>query len=140
MPLPREPELSFQTPYHHIEPHAEVTADTTTKVSVVPAGWQLRLDSVSYLNPTGLATDASNFFNIKITDGTNVAASWSTETGQQGTIAANTFVSLVMTATLANRVFNENEVVTLFLDETGTATLPAGRVELRGRWIKRGTL
>lgn len=106
--------------------HGSVTADTTVKLWTVPSGRSLRITRVWYNNPTGLAQDASNTFNIKITDGTNIAASWDTTTGAQGTLTADTPVDLVLSATDANRVIAENEVVTLLLDETGTATLPAG--------------
>lgn len=108
--------------------HEQVTADTTpAPIYKVPAGRTLEIARVLYQNPTGLAEDAANFFNLKFHDGTpaNVAANWSTETGQQGTLTAATFVEFVI-ATNANKALAAGDVLTLFLDETGTATLPAG--------------
>jgi len=112
--------------------HAQATADASVKLWTVPTGQKLRITRVFYVNPTGLAQDPTNAFIVKITDGTNVAASWSTVTGAQGSLAANTPVELVLTATKANLTLTAGEVLTLFLDETGDTTLPAGRVVVEG--------
>ena len=109
--------------------HASATADTDAfRIWTVPAGRTFVITRVWYNNVTGLATDASNYFTIKIADGTagNVAASWSTLTGAEGTLTANTPVDFTLSATPALRNIDGGEHVTLFLDETGTATLPAG--------------
>jgi hypothetical protein len=115
-------------PYDHIQ----VTADTTIKLFTVPAGKKLRLLKAEYVNPTGLAQDATNYFTIKVLKGATVMASWSTLTGAQGTIAADTFVDLVNSATDADLVADAAAVISLFLDETAAATLPAGRIVLHG--------
>lgn len=112
--------------------HVQVTGDTTVKLYKVPAGKRFVLIGVDYINPTGLAEDAANYFNIKITNAATVMANWSTLTGAQGTIAADTFVALVNSATAADLVAAAAAVLALFLDETGAATLPAGRVVIRG--------
>lgn len=115
--------------------HGSTTADTVTRLWRVPTGRSLAVKRVSYINPTGLAADAANTFNLKISDGTNVAANWDTTTGQQGTLTANTGVEFALTATLANRTISGGEYVTLDLDETGTATLPAGSGFVEGYLI-----
>jgi hypothetical protein len=115
--------------------HAAQTADLTVKLWKCPAGRSFVLDSAEYVNPTGLAADAANYFNLKVLKGAaTVAANWSTETGQQGAIAADTFVSLV-NGSLANRTFAAADVMSFMMDETGTQTLPAGRLVLRGRYV-----
>lgn len=109
--------------------HASSTADTDAfRIWTVPAGRTFVITRVWYNNVTGLAQDASNYFTIKIADGTagNVAASWSTLTGSNGTLTANTPVDFALSATEINRNIDGGEHVTLFLDETGAATLPAG--------------
>ena len=113
--------------------HVQVTADTSIKIYKVPTGRTLLVVRVQYLNLTGLAEDASNFFAIKLNDGNaaNIAAVWSTETGQQGTIAADTHVELVVVTT-ANKALAGGDVLTLHLDETGTQTLPAGSGVVEG--------
>jgi hypothetical protein len=136
MPQPRFRNTDFQEYWEYSFEHAAATADATHKLYKVPAGRVLRLDAVDYNNITGLTQDTTNFFNVKVTDGTNIAANWSTQTSAQGTLAADTFVALVMSSTDDNKVFTENEIVTLFLDESGDTTLPAGRIILRGRFIK----
>src|SRR5262245_9362228 len=116
-------------PFSHA---AIVNTDTTIKLWKVPAGRSFRVTRVYYNNPTGLAGNGSNFANIKITDGTNIAANWSTDTGAQSTLTADTPVDLVLSATDANRVLTATEVLTLFLDMTGTVTLPIGNGWVEG--------
>lgn len=115
--------------------HVAVTADTTVKLFTVPAGKRFRLTRAEYINPTGLAQDATNYFTIKVLKGATVMASWSTLTGAQGTIAADTFVDLVNSSTDADLIAAAAAVIALFLDETGTASLPAGRIVLHGYYL-----
>lgn len=115
--------------------HPEVTSDTTTKEFETSLSRPFILESAQYLNPTGLVQDASNYFTIKILNGATVLASWSTLTGAQGTIAADTFVTMVMNATPTNLILDAATVISLFLDETGTSDLPAGKVVLTGRYV-----
>lgn len=116
--------------------HGSTTADTPTKLYKVPAGKSLRLTRVGYVNPTGLAVDASNFFNLEIGDGTNVAFSWSTETTVgQGALPANDFVEFAESATKAFLTLGPGEVLTLNLNETGAATLPAGSGVIEGYFV-----
>lgn len=131
----RDENRDLQEPYILAYDHAQATADATVKLDKVPPGKTLRIDSVQYINVTGLAQDPANYFTIKVTDGTNIVASWSTQTtAGQGSVPANTFVTLVL-GTGGNPVLVAGEVLTLFLDETGDTTLPAGRIVIRGRYI-----
>jgi hypothetical protein len=116
--------------------HGQLTDDLTVKLFKVPTGRKYRLDRAIYVNPTGLAADAENYFNIKVrVKSTTIAANWSTETGTQGTIGADTFVTLALSATDANLVASGGDEVSAFFDETGTATLPPGRIILEGRYV-----
>lgn len=131
MTAPKRPSVtddSFVLSYDH----AAASADTTIKL------WKLRkrfiIDKVQYINVTGLAEDAANYFNIKVLIAAVVAANWSTETGQEGTIAANTFVAPTLAAA-ASRVGALDAEISLVLDEDGTATLPAGRIVIEGRYL-----
>ena len=115
--------------------HVEVTADTTNKLWKLTR--DLRVDAVRYINPTGLVADATHFFELKLIQGAStVIASWSTETGEEGTIAADTFVDFTMGAA-ADQVIPAGTVISLFLDEDAgaTATLPAGRIQIEGRYL-----
>lgn len=112
--------------------HVQVTATTTLKKWKNKTGRQIRIENVQYHNITGLAADASNTFNIALKQGSVVVADWDTTTGQEGTIAADTHVSLVKSSTAADLIIEADEVLSLVLTETGTATLPAGRMEVFG--------
>lgn len=115
--------------------HGAVTADTTAKLWRCPTGRTFRVDSVDYINPTGLAADATNYFAVQIKQGSVVVAQHSTLTSAQGALTANTFVTLVKSATSDDLVIEAGEVIDLTLDETGTASLPAGSGTIRGRFV-----
>jgi hypothetical protein len=116
--------------------HSALTADLTVKLFKVPAGRKLRIDAVDYINPAGLAEDAANYFNLQLKNGSTVIGNWSTETGQEGTLTADTFVAFDMSDTDADLVLDPTEILSIVFDETGTATLPAGRLVVRGRWVQ----
>lgn len=94
------------------------------------------LESVDYINPTGLASDDTNYFVITIQDGSTVMASYSTKTtGGQGTITADTFTTVPLSATAANLDATKGDVIALVVTLHGTQTLPAGRIVLHGRYF-----
>lgn len=135
MALPRRKD-KFRTESRTINyDHAQVVADTTIKLWKVPAGRSFRITRAFYVNPTGLAANATNYYTIKILNAAAIAAQHSTLTGAEGTLTANTPVDLVLSATDANRVLPAGAELALFLDLTGTATLPAGRVVIEGDLI-----
>ncbi len=107
-------------------PHAAVTADTT--VPVFKARKRTRVETVRYNNPTGLAEDAANYFAGTLKNGATVVATiFDTNSAGAGTnsLAAGWTDGSVVTA---ERVLEVDETLDLILDETGTATLPAGSV------------
>lgn len=113
---------------------AVAAASADTAIKLFKGRRRFIIEQVRYVNPTGLAADAANYFDIQVLIGATVAANWSTETGQEGTIAADTFVDLTM-ATGGDNVGALDAVVSLNLDETGTATLPAGQIQIEGRYL-----
>lgn len=114
--------------------HPSVTADTTIKIAKVPTGQgKLRIREIQYVNATGLAVDAANFFKIQLKAGSTLIGEWSTETGQDGALVANTFVALPLEA--GANVVDAGAVLDLVLDETGTQTLPAGRLVVHGEFL-----
>jgi len=124
--------LGESTPSMIRADHIQVTADTTQFLFQTDADRAFLLEEAVYYNATGLANDATNFFDIQVKHGTTVAANWSTETGQEGAIAADTPVVLTNGADL---VIPPGTRVNLFLDEDGTATLPAGTIQVTGRYL-----
>lgn len=114
--------------------HASVTADTTVKLFKALER-HFRVDAVRYVNPTGLAADAADYFNLKVQNGATVIANWSTETGQEGALVADTFVDFTEAADDADMVLAPGDELSVVLDETGTQTLPAGRFQIEGRYL-----
>lgn len=113
---------------------AALTADSTVKLYTVPAGRSARVGRVWMNAPAAaLAVDDTNYAIWKITDGTNIAASWSTKTtGGNGPIVQDTPIEFVL-ASDGNVVIAAGEHVTLFVDEFGTVvSIPAvnGIIEL----------
>lgn len=93
----------------------------------------VRLDNVTYTNPTGFASGATGWI-IAITDGTNTLASWNTTTGQQGAIAANTPVDLVLASGAApQHDCGAGLPLTVQITIVGAAgALPAGQLLIDG--------
>lgn len=108
-----------------------ISTDTTQKLMVVDEDFDL--DEVQLISPVGLAAHGSNYFTITLKKGSTVMATWSTLTGQEGTLTANTLVSMTLSATKENRRAAKGDVLSLSLDATGTVTLPPGHVVIRGR-------
>jgi hypothetical protein len=118
--------------------HAQVTATTTVKLWKCPTGRDFIVDRVIYMNVTGLAEHADNWFTGKVQNAATVVATlFDTDSDGAGTntLAADTFVEGTMAAAVADRVVNEGEELSLVLTEGGTATLPAGFVQIEGRYV-----
>ena len=112
--------------------HAAVSADTVLKL--LRADRKMRVYKAEYLNITGLAEDAANFFDVRLENGGVLMYNHSTETTVgEGTIAADTWTTLQTDPALAD--LEKDEELNLNLDETGTATLPAGRLTLHCRYL-----
>ncbi len=106
--------------------NASLTADLTVVLDAPPK--RFYIEGARYYNATGLVAHAANFFNIKVLIGATVAANWSTETGEEGTIAAATFVTFSRPSDVSDAAGAADAVVSVLFDEDGTATLPAGRI------------
>ena len=116
--------------------HVLVSATTTIKLFTTQR--LRRIDRVEYINVTGLAGHATQYWEIALKKGSTVMAQWSTDSDVvgQGTIAADTFVSPVLSSTDANLVTAVDDVIALALTKFSTAAnLPAGRIVVHGRYV-----
>lgn len=115
--------------------HPQVTATTTWKIFKAKHR-PFKVDSVRYISPTGLAADATNVFAGTLQNGSTVVATiFDTDSDTGAALAADTFVDGTLSATPANRTLAADDVMSLVATEGGTATLPAGRVVVEGRYI-----
>lgn len=117
--------------------HGALTANTTVKLFKAPAGRKFRVDRALYINVTGLAEDTANNFAIQLKNGATVVANIANTDSDLdpdvgASIAANTFVEGVPTST---NVLAAADELSLVFTETGTATLPAGRIYIEGRLL-----
>lgn len=114
------------------------TTGATAAIKLFTAQRKMRIDKVEYINPTGLAGHASNYWEIALKKGSTVMAQWTTDSDEatQGTLTANTFVNLALSATDAYRVADVDDVVSLALTKVASAAnLPAGRIVVHGRYV-----
>jgi hypothetical protein len=136
MTPPRRENLHKQEPlllfFEH--PQTGATVEHSIAAPVGPPG-PYRLDRIRYINPTGLTEDATNFFAIELLVDGEVAASWSTETGEEGTLPAGEWVEFTLTEDVVDLVGQSGDEITLALAEDGNATLPAGRIQVEGRFL-----
>lgn len=124
MSAPKHPERSRER-FSLICDNASITADETVVLDAPPK--RFYVEGARYYNATGLAAHADNYFDIKVLIGATVAANWSTQTGEEGALTAATFMTLD-NAAAASRQGDAGDQIKAFFDETGTATLPAGRL------------
>ncbi len=106
--------------------HESVTSDTT--VALFKARKRTRIERVDYYSQVGLAEDATNAFAVSVKNGATVVADGvNTDSDGAGSnsLAAATFVTLTNGAA-ADRILAAGDVLSALLDESGTATLPAG--------------
>lgn len=116
-------------------PFGAITANTSTKEFKVRPDRFFVVEKARLYDFTGLAASGVNYVAIKLKNGATVLATWSTQTGQQGTITADTWLNMVLNGTPANLVLAPDADLTLEFTVTGAPTLPAGKILLEGRYI-----
>lgn len=121
---PKQPEGSRER-FSLVYDNASLTADLTVVLDAPPKRYYV--ESARYYNATGLATDATDYFDVQVLIGATIAANWSTETDEEGSLTAGAFETLT-NAAAASRVGDAGDKISAKFDETGTATLPAGRL------------
>lgn len=110
------------------------SGDIVTNLFKAPA--RMIIDEVKYVNVTGLVEDATNYGVISVKQASEVCATWSTETTVgEGTIAADTYVDLT-NGTVAERIIEADEEITILVSDVATTTIPKGRVEVHCRFIE----
>jgi hypothetical protein len=118
--------------------HGSLTATTTVKRYVVPAGRQLVVDFVHYHNITGLAENASNAFALTVQNGSTVVANGiDTDSDEAGTntLPADTTVAMTVVTAAGANVLAAGDTLSFVFTEDGTATLPAGFFTVHGRLV-----
>lgn len=135
-PLPApESQSLFECAYAH----ASVSATTTWKIAKPSIDYII--DQVDYLNVTGLATDADNFFTLDVEVGGNtlvqVANTESDSDPAGAAITANTWIQKTAADLDADyRNGAAGDEITAVATKGGTQTLPAGLFRIRGRYLK----
>jgi hypothetical protein len=118
--------------------HAQTAATLSVKLWKCPVGRSFVLDRVVYVNPTGLATDASNYFVGELKNTTTSAVMdtiLNTNSAGGAAVTANAFATGALSATAANQWLAANDEMSLVLTKTGTQTLPAGHIVIEGRLL-----
>lgn len=110
--------------------HASLTA--TTSVDIFKADRKMRVLRARYNNPTGLAQNANAFAITLSKTGSAVVASGIDSAS--AAIPAGTFPALTVAAGAAS-ILNPGDVLSFVATETGTATLPAGRLQVELAYV-----
>lgn len=139
MGIPAFPTASeFAQEIHLSLDHAAVTTDSSAKMWKNNTGRKVRVRALSYVNGTGLATDATNAFAVRVDNATKVATVatlFNTDTNDDpagASLAANTWLDGVLSETDDDLILDPGDELDLVFDEDGTATLPAGRLVFAG--------
>ncbi len=104
----------------------------TRAFKTLKARKRTRVERVDYINDTGLAVDAANYFAVAVKNGSKVINTLANTHSTDGAaITANTIYNGT-DGTEADRTLEAGDVATFEATKTGTATLPAGTLVL---WI-----
>lgn len=98
--------------------------------------WRMRILKVEVIMPAGLAEDTTNAVLLALKKGSTVIASHNTDSDlsvPDASIPADTSFEIGLTATLPDRIVSPGDVVSWGVDESGTTTVPAHRLNL---WCK----
>lgn len=133
--LARRPNDHLQERFQMSYDHAQA-ADVDFAIQLFKFERRCRITRVFYNNVTGLAENAANHAKIQVKNGLAgaVAAEWDTNSAGAGdnSIPANVPINLTLSATDANRNFAVGDILVFAIDESGTTTVPAGRVVIEG--------
>lgn len=110
---------------------AQTAATKTYKVMKTRADRHFVIDEVWIEDITGLAVDVANYFVIALKQGATTMSSISTH---DNALTADTLVQLT-NGTLATRTVPPGTEVDLVATLTGTQTLPAGTLNVKGHYI-----
>jgi len=110
-------------------PYEHPLASATIQHKLFSPRRESRLVAVQYVNPTGLVAHADNYWEIDVIQGAStLMARWSTDTTGEGTLGANTVVSLTNVATDADLIIPANTLISILLTKAAAATnLAIGR-------------
>lgn len=109
----------------------QITATTNVKLGTFDTDFDI--DAIEITCPKGLTQDAANYFALAVKKGATVMASWSTLTGAQGSLTANTPKSMVLSVVAGATRAVPGDVLSLDATLTGTQTLPACKIHIIGR-------
>lgn len=119
-----------------IQPFDHALASATFADKLFTAQKKMRVDKVEYINPTGYVEDAANYYVIGLKKGATVMYQWSCETGEEGTIAADTFVDMTASTTDTDLVADADDEIIFFGTKVNAGVdLPAGRLVIHGRYL-----
>ena len=119
--------------------NGSITATTTVKCFSVPAGRELLVERVTYINPTGLTGDNTNNFRCEVKKGGTVAMLvFNTDTNDSpagATLAAGTWVAgAPPSGAVAGDVWlAETDALDVVFTLEGAQTLPAGNGVIEAR-------
>jgi hypothetical protein len=119
--------------------NASLSASSTQMLWKVPAGRQLVIDRVSYINPTGLAGDTTNTFRCEVKKGSTVSVTvFNTDTNDTPAgvaLAAGVAAEGTPSSTAADLWFAAGDRVDVVFTLEGTQTLPVGAGMIEGRLL-----
>ncbi len=97
---------------------------------------RIRVDRVELLSRDGLAAHATNYWDITVKKDAVIVADWSTKTGEEGTLAADTLADMSLSTTDTELVIAVTDIVSLVLTKVAAAAnLPPGRLVIHGRYV-----
>ncbi len=137
MPLPtatRDPvrESEFQ---RQSFPFALPAVSATTTLALTTLPLRFRLDRAELIVDATYTQDPANYYVFTLQAGGTVLGTWSTLTGQQGTLTGGTPAAMVLATPDANLVNIAGNVLSLVCTKFGAAANATLRINVHGRHL-----
>lgn len=135
MTLPVDPQTMFteRLPWQRSLP--AISATSTFPIATPSLVRSYRVERVELMVDATYAADPANFYTFTLQKGATVIATWSTLTGQQGTLTANVPGLMVLSVTDANLVLAGGDVLSLVATKAAAAANITPRVVVHGKYV-----
>lgn len=108
----------------------------TSTLAIAKVDRPYRIDRVEIIVDAAYAADPANYYQLALVHGAGptTAASWSTETGQQGALTGGASADMVPSAD-ANLVVAAGETISLVATKAAAAANIQPRIVVHGRYV-----
>lgn len=131
--IPRDPDTIFDQRDSLARDLPAISA--TIPLALLTLQQNFRVQRAELVVDVTYLVDPANYYVFTLQRGATIVATWSTLTGQQGTITAAVPAAMVLSATDTNLVGQVGDVLTLVATKNGAAANIQPRIVVHGKYV-----